>query len=96
MAKPMASQTTNRNQVSKGRANIWARQTNAPAKGTQGRPGQRKGRSMAGRVLRRTRMLRQTMVKARRVPMETSSPRTPMGRTPAMKAAMTPVITVVI
>jgi len=35
------------------------------------------------------------MVKARSVPMETSSPKTPMGRTPAMKAAMSPVITVV-
>ncbi len=35
------------------------------------------------------------MVKARRVPMETSSPRTPMGRTPAINAANKPVMIVV-
>ena len=35
------------------------------------------------------------MVKARRVPMDTSSPRTPMGRTPAMNAANSPVMIVV-
>ncbi len=35
------------------------------------------------------------MVKARRVPMETSSPRTPMGRTPAINAAKRPVTIVV-
>ena len=35
------------------------------------------------------------MVKARRVPMDTSSPRTPMGRRPAINEANRPVMIVV-
>ncbi len=35
------------------------------------------------------------MVKARSVPIETSSPRTPIGRTPAINAANRPVMIVV-
>ena len=91
----MASQTMRRIHVSKGRAIIWARHTKAPAIGIHGKKGHRKGLSTLGRVFRRTRMLKHTMVKARRVPMETSSPRTPIGRTPAMNAANSPVMTVV-
>jgi hypothetical protein len=69
----MAIQMSKRSQVSQGRLSICNRQIAAPAKGTQGTRGVLKGLCRSGRDLLKMIMLRQTMVNASNVPMDTSS-----------------------
>jgi hypothetical protein len=96
MTSPMPIQYNNLSQVSHGRLNICSRQMAAPASGTQGTRGVLNGRWRSGLFFLRITMLMHTMVNASNVPMETSSLRILMGRSPAIKQATTPVIMVVI
>ena len=77
--------------MAKGKKSIWPKQIIAPAIGINGTQGVRNCRSRSGLVFRRTTTLKQTIVKASNVPMETIELRTSIGRTPARTAAHKPV-----
>ena len=66
----------------------------APRIGTTGTHGVLNGLRISGLDFLNTRTLRQTIIKARRVPIETSSPRILIGRMPAITIATEPVIIV--
>ena len=70
------------------------KQIDAPRIGTRGTQGVLNGRSISGLDFLRTKTLIQTIIKARRVPIETSSPRMLIGSIPAMIIATDPVIIV--
>ena len=63
----------------------------APITGMVGTKGVLKGRSISGFLFRNTKTLRQTITKASKVPIETSSPSIEMGRIPAIIMANDPV-----
>ena len=81
-------------QVSPGNANICMKQTNAPRRGTNGTQGVLNGRGASGSVFRIIKMPIQTIIKASNVPMDTSSPKSPMGNMPAINAVKKTVISV--
>jgi len=82
--------------VSSGKDAICRKQIDAPRIGTRGTHGVLNGRSMLGLDFLRTRTLRQTIINARRVPIDTSSPSILIGSIPAMIIATVPVIIVLI
>src|SRR6218665_918496 len=85
MAKPMASHTNKRIQVSSGNENIMTRQVTIPRIGTNGTNGVLNGRSASGCCLRRIKIPRQTMTKANKVPILVISPTTLIGTKPAKR-----------
>ena len=95
MIKPIAIHTINRIHVSCGRPYIMNPQIKIPNAGTIGTSGVRKGRGLFGRVYRSTITPRHTITNASSVPIETSWPSRSIGKTPATRAATTPVTMVV-
>ena len=85
---------TSRIHVSFGRNSVSPRQTTTPAVQVTGANGTRNGRGVSGIDLRSTSTPAQTAVNASSMPIETSSPSTSIGKTPAKNAASTPVMTV--
>lgn len=85
MTKPITIHTINLSQVSKGKASICDRHIKTPNIGTRGTRGVLNGRSTSGRVLRRIIIDIHTSVKAINVPIDTSSPSTFIGRSPAIR-----------
>ncbi len=71
-----------------------AAQNTTPTVATNQTAGTLNGRGRSGRVLRNTSTPMHTTIKATSVPMETSSPRIPMGSSPPKVAASTPVMSV--
>lgn len=92
----MAIQVKRRIHVSNGREDIIKKQTSAPKIGTTGTHGVLKPRIASGSALRRIIIPTQTITKASNVPIDTSSPNKPIGKSPAKKAAKLPVTIVVI
>src|SRR5437660_10822090 len=88
MIRPRAIQTKSRSQFAAGSENISIRQLSTPMTGMNGTHGQRNGRSAFGYFLRMMSTARQTMTKAKSVPMLVSSSSASSGRKPAM--TMTP------
>ena len=70
------------------------KQIEAPSIGTRGTHGVLKGRLISGLDFLSTNTLMQTIIKARRVPIETNSPSMLIGRIPAIIMATVPVIIV--
>src|ERR1700756_5903397 len=91
----MIGQITRRVQVLGSRNPIWAKQKKAPTIGTNGTSGVLNSRGTSGRVARSTITLIQTITKASKVPIETNSLSTPIGKRPAKVAATIPVTAVV-
>ena len=86
MTRPMASQTTSRNQVSKGINTIMPKQVRIPSIGIKGTSGTLNGRSALGSVFLRMSMPTQTIRKASKVPILVISPTTVIGTKAANKA----------
>ena len=82
------------NHVSRGNDAICKKQIDAPRIGTRGTHGVLKGRLISGLDFLSTSTLIQTIIKARRVPIETNSPRILIGSIPAIIMAIVPVIIV--
>ena len=82
----MAIQTRSRIQVSSGSDAISIIQIRAPITGTKGTHGVRKPRGALGSVFLSTIMPKHTIMKANKVPMETNSPNSPIGKNPAKNA----------
>ncbi len=80
--------------MSNGRAIICDKQITMPAIGTQGTNGVLNGRGISGFDFLKIIMLKQTITKASNVPIETSSPNKPIGKTPAIRAENKPVMIV--
>src|ERR1700722_4420763 len=92
----MTNQIASRIQVGGGKKTIWAKQRMTPAIGNRGTSGALNRRGKSGRVLRNTMTLMQTITKASKVPIDTNSLSTPMGKRPARVAERIPVTAVVI
>ena len=86
MRKPITVQPISRSHVLHGRDSICTIQMAAPAKGINGTRGVLNGRLRSGCVLRSMTIEIHTMVKAIRVPIDTSSLRTWRGKSPAINA----------
>ncbi len=91
MIIPILSQMINLSQLELGRESMSIAHVMAPARGTHGTHGHRKGRGTLGALRRSTRMAIQTMVNARRVPMDTSSTSTDRGTNEARSETNAPV-----
>ena len=83
---------SNRSQVSPGKPAIRKTQNATPNGAVSQNTGARNGRSIFGSVNRSTKIPAHTMAKASSVPIETSSPSRPMGKTAAMSMATAPVM----
>ena len=86
----MTNQMTKRSQVRAGKNAINAVQDNMPSTGNKGLNGERNGRFMSGWVMRSTNTPKQTSTKAAKVPMLTSSAKSPRGIRPAIIAMVMP------
>ena len=82
------------NHVSSGKDAICRKHIEAPRIGTRGTHGVLNGRLMSGFDFLNTQTLRQTIIKASNVPIETNSPSILIGRIPAIIIATVPVIIV--
>jgi hypothetical protein len=80
--------------VSSGNDAICKKHIEAPRIGTTGTQGVLNGRFMSGLDFLSTKTLIQTIIKARRVPIETNSPSMLIGRIPAIIMATVPVMIV--
>ena len=92
----MAIQVNSRIHVSRGKEDMIKKHTSAPSIGTNGTHGVLNPRIASGSAFRRIMIPTQTMTKASSVPMETNSPKSPIGKRPAKNAAKLPVTMVVI
>ena len=90
----MTNQIKNRNQVRAGRKAINAPQDNIPSTGNNGLKGVVKGRGIDGCVIRKTTTPKQTKTKAAKVPILTSSAKSPKGIKPAISAIIKPQSTI--
>ena len=91
----MAIQMTRRIQVSRGREAIRRTEVITPIGAVNQTSGALNGRSTSGCVIRRTRTPALTTAKAKRVPIEVSSPAMWIGMTPAAIMTTRPVMIVV-
>ena len=75
------------NQVTPGKNIIWIRLARPPIKGIQGAKGTLKGLCREGCLYRRINTPKQTMANTSNVPIETSCPKIPTGKSPAINIA---------
>src|SRR3989344_4118955 len=80
---PRKSQESHCTQVDRGKKLICAMQATMPARGVQGTKGTLNPRLYSGCVMRKIHTPRQTIVKINSVMIDTSSPKTLMGNSPA-------------
>jgi len=91
---PIAIHIISLAQVSQGNESIWRIQIPAPKMGISGTQGVLNGRGISGFLTLRMMIPMQTMAKASKVPIDTSSPRILIGRIPASTRATKPVMRV--